>query len=131
MSLSFNDLMKEQEWMIKGSSALILPENAALNSMAHALEEQAEDLVFVLGEASKENLADMQQGLEEACRGFIQAAQGFRTMRLVGKQLKESEDLELPKIGSVVDKVSASYEDVGRTLKNLLVAVKQARAARV
>ncbi len=130
MGVNFSDFMKEQEWMVKGTSALVLPENASLSSMARALEEQSEDLAYVLSDASKENLADMQQGLEEAARGFVQAAQGMRTLRLVGKLLKESEDLELPKLGGVVDKITASYEDTGRTLKNLLVAVKQARAAK-
>lgn len=128
--MRFADLLAEQDMMTRGHSQLTVKhKSGTVAEIAQALEDQEQDLAFILSEMTEESLDDFCGGVDEAIRGLLEAVDRFDDLSACGKLMEDSSYPEAEKLANIIKALRGGYADIGRALKVLKVSSNQAHEA--
>lgn len=128
--MDFGKLMREQDMLVKGGVALMLPSKATLNESAELMKDQKEDLVYLVSDLTEENLGDLDTALAEALKGGVVFAKATQSLAGMMKLMEKADHPEMGKLVRVLRESREVMADVITIFGELKKATAEAIESR-
>ena len=128
--MDFTKLLEEQDFLIKGGAALHMSHTATLAEAANALNDQGEDLVYLLSDLVEDDLEELDDALTEAARGMVAFGEALKPLVGATRLVGHSNHPEMHKIVRLLNQVRENTGDVAQifaSLKKATVATVESR----